>query len=84
MWLVVGMIFVLYFILFFVYMFGVDVMRYVMVVFCGFGFLIYLFLVGFILMFSFFSDYLFFEVIFVLGVSFVVVVVNVIWFVVVF
>nr|WGE07992.1 DUF5391 family protein [Bacillus subtilis] len=84
MWSAVGMILVLYFIPFLVYMPGVDAMRYVMAVLCGFGLLIHLSSAGFILMFSFFSDHLLSEVIFVLGVSLAVAAVNVIWFVAAF
>ncbi|WP_009968419.1 DUF5391 family protein [Bacillus subtilis] len=84
MWSAVGMILVLYFIPFLVYMLGVDAMRYVMAVLCGFGLLIHLSSAGFILMFSFFSDHLLSEVIFVLGVSLAAAAVNVIWFVAAF
>ncbi|OTQ85475.1 hypothetical protein BG30_10530 [Bacillus subtilis subsp. subtilis] len=84
MWSAVGMILVLYFIPFLVYMPGVDAMRYVMAVLCGFGLLIHLSSAGFILMFSFFSDHLLCEVIFVLGVSLAAAAVNVIWFVAAF
>lgn len=78
------MILVLYFIPFLVYMPGVDAMRYVMAVLCGFGLLIHLSSAGFILMFSFFSDHLLSEMIFVLGVSLAAAAVNVIWFVAAF
>lgn len=84
MWSAVGMILVLYFIPFLVYMLGVDAMRYVMAVLCGFGLLIHLSSAGFILMFSFFSDHLLSEVIFVFGVSLAAAAVNVIWFVAAF
>ncbi|MEC0419711.1 DUF5391 family protein, partial [Bacillus subtilis] len=84
LWSAVGMILVLYFIPFLVYMLGVDAMRYVMAVLCGFGLLIHLSSAGFILMFSFFSDHLLSEVIFVFGVSLAAAAVNVIWFVVAF
>nr|WGD65156.1 DUF5391 family protein [Bacillus subtilis]WGD91358.1 DUF5391 family protein [Bacillus subtilis] len=84
MWSAVGMILVLYFIPFLVYMPGVDAMRYVMAVLCGFGLLIHLSSAGFILMFSFFSDHLLSEMIFVLGVSLAAAAVNVIWFVAAF
>ncbi|MDU0156031.1 DUF5391 family protein [Bacillus cabrialesii] len=84
MWSAIGMILVLYFIPFIIYMLGVDVMRYVMAVLCGFGLLIHLSSAGFILMFSFFSDHLLSEVIFVIGVSLAAAAVNVIWFVAAF
>lgn len=84
MWSAVGMILVLYFIPFLVYMLGVDAMRYVMAVLCGFGLLIHLSSAGFILMFSFFSDHLLSEVIFVFGISLAAAAVNVIWFVAAF
>ncbi|MEC0314602.1 DUF5391 family protein [Bacillus subtilis] len=84
MWSAVGMILVLYFIPFLVYMPGVDAMRYVMAVLCGFGVLIHLSSAGFILMFSLFSDHQFSEVIFVIGVSLAAAAANVIWFVAAF
>ncbi|MEH7626534.1 DUF5391 family protein [Bacillus sp. FSL R5-0603] len=80
MWSAIGMILVLYFIPFLIYMLGVDAMRYVMAVLCGFGLLIHLSSAGFILMFSLFSDHLLSEVIFVIGVSLAAAAVNVIWF----
>ncbi|MGF7534754.1 DUF5391 family protein [Bacillus mexicanus] len=84
MWSAIGMILVLYFIPFIIYMLGVEAMRYVMAVLCGFGLLIHLSTAGFILMFSFFSDHLLSEVIFVIGVSLAAAAVNVIWFVAAF
>ncbi|WP_439024622.1 DUF5391 family protein [Bacillus halotolerans] len=84
MWSAIGMIFVLYFIPLIIYMLGVDAMRYVMAVLCGFGLLIHLSSAGFILMYSFFSDHPFSDVIFVIGVSLAAAAVNVIWFVAAF
>lgn len=84
MWSAIGMILVLYFIPFIIYLLGVDAMRYVMAVLCGFGLLIHLSSAGFILMYSFFSDHLLSEVIFVIGVSLAAAAVNVIWFVAAF
>ncbi|KUP31553.1 DUF5391 family protein [Bacillus halotolerans] len=84
MWSAIGMIFVLYFIPLIIYMLGVDAMRYVMAVFCGFGLLIHLSSAGFILMYSFFSDHPFSDVIFVIGISLAAAAVNVIWFVAAF
>ncbi|MGQ5178203.1 DUF5391 family protein [Bacillus halotolerans] len=84
MWSAIGMIFVLYFIPLIIYMLGVDAMRYVMAVLCGFGLLIHLSSAGFILMYSFFSDHPFSDVIFVIGISLAAAAVNVIWFVAAF
>ncbi len=84
MWSAVGMILVLYFIPFLIYMLGVEAMRFVMAVLCGFGVLIHLSSAGFILMFSLFSDHQFSEVIFVIGVSLAAAAANVIWFVAAF
>ncbi|NTU25647.1 DUF5391 family protein [Bacillus tequilensis] len=84
MWSAVGMILVLYFIPFLIYMLGVEAMRFVMAVLCGFGVLIHLSSAGFILMFSLFSDHLLSEVIFVIGVSLAAAAANVIWFVAAF
>ncbi|QJC90793.1 DUF5391 family protein [Bacillus inaquosorum] len=84
MWSAIGMILVLYFIPFIIYMLGVNAMRYVMAVLCGFGLLIHLSSAGFIMMFSLFSDHLLSEVIFVIGVSLAAAAVNVIWFVAAF
>ncbi|MER0466504.1 DUF5391 family protein [Bacillus cabrialesii subsp. cabrialesii] len=84
MWSAIGMILVLYFIPFIIYMLGVDAMRYVMAVLCGFGLLIHLSSAGFIVMFSFFSDHLLSEVIFVIAVSLAAAAVNIIWFVAAF
>ncbi|MBL4978608.1 DUF5391 family protein [Bacillus halotolerans] len=84
MWSAIGMIFVLYFIPLIIYMLGVDAMRYVMAVLCGFGLLIHLSSAGFILMYGFFSDHPFSDVIFVIGISLAAAAVNVIWFVAAF
>ncbi|MCR6595435.1 DUF5391 domain-containing protein [Bacillus halotolerans] len=84
MWSAIGMIFVLYFIPLIIYMLGVDAMRYVMAVLCGFGLLIHLSSAGFILMYSFFSDHPFSDVIFVIGISLAAAAINVIWFVAAF
>ncbi|MDR4433625.1 DUF5391 family protein [Bacillus tequilensis] len=85
MWSAVGMILVLYFIPFLIYMLGVEAMRFVMAALCGFGVLIHLSSAGFILMFSLFSDHhQFSEVIFVIGVSLAAAAANVIWFVAAF
>lgn len=84
MWSAVGMILVLYFIPFLIYMLGVEAMRFVMAALCGLGVLIHLSSAGFILMFSLFSDHQFSEVIFVMGVSLAAAAANVIWFVAAF
>ncbi|WP_276732615.1 DUF5391 family protein [Bacillus sp. (in: firmicutes)] len=84
MWLAIGMILVMYFIPFLIYMLGVDAMRYVMAVLCGFGLLSHLSSAGFLLMFGLFSDHLLSEVIFVIGVCLAAAAVNVIWFVAAF
>ncbi|MCO4852480.1 DUF5391 family protein [Bacillus vallismortis] len=84
MWSAIGMILLLYFIPFIIYMLGVDAMRFVMAVLCGFGLLIHLSSAAFILMFSFFSDHLLSEMIFVMGISLAAAAVNVIWFVAAF
>ncbi|MDO3660904.1 DUF5391 family protein [Bacillus sp. C28GYM-DRY-1] len=81
MWAAIGMILVLYLIPFLIYMLGVDAMRYVMAVLCGFGLLIHLSSAGFVLMFSsLFSDHLLSEVILVIGVCLAAAAVNIIWF----
>ncbi|MBG9770854.1 DUF5391 family protein [Bacillus vallismortis] len=84
MWSAIGMVLVLYFIPFLIYMLGVDAMRYVMAVLCAFGLLIHLSTAGFILLFGLFSEDLLSEVIFVIGVCLAAAAVNVIWFVAAF
>ncbi|PNB52828.1 hypothetical protein C1X64_34650 [Pseudomonas sp. GW456-E7] len=84
MWSAIGMILVLYLIPFLIYMLGVDAMRYVMAVLCGFGLVIHLSSAGFVLMFSLFSDHLLSEVLLVIGVCLAAAAVNVIWFVAAF
>ncbi|WP_044445802.1 DUF5391 family protein [Bacillus spizizenii] len=80
MWSAIGMILVLYLIPFLIYMLGVDAMRYVMAVLCGFGLLIHLSSAGFILMFCLFSDHLLSEVILVIGFCLAAAAVNIFWF----
>ncbi|MEG7336112.1 DUF5391 family protein [Bacillus sp. 0102A] len=84
MWSAIGMILVMYFIPFVIYMLGVDAMRYVMAVFCGFGLLIHFSSAGFILMFGLFSGQLLSEVVFVIVVCLAAAAVNIIWFVAAF
>ncbi|MEG7381527.1 DUF5391 family protein [Bacillus subtilis] len=84
MWSAIGMILVMYFIPFVIYMLGVDAMRHVMAVLCGFGLLIHFSSAGFILMFGLFSDQLLSEVVFVIVVCLAAAAVNIIWFVAAF
>lgn len=84
MWAAIACFAVLYAAPLFIYMLGVDGMRYVMAVLCGFGLLINFISIGTMLIISFFAGIAIADLLGVFGLYIAASIVNIIWFIIAF